>query len=62
MQGMSFRSWQVTKGLSHGLDRASGFAGGARRVEGGRTLEGDGQREAGYWGQRGEEASVLTAA
>lgn len=38
------------------------WTGGARCVEGGRTLEGDGQREAGYWGQRGEEASVLTAA
>lgn len=25
MQGMSFKSWQVTEGPSHGLERALGF-------------------------------------
>lgn len=47
---MSFKCWQVTEGPFRGLQRALGFAGGAWPVEGRSTLEGDGQREANYWG------------
>lgn len=49
-QVVSFNCWQVTEGLCRDLERALGFAGGAWPVLGRSTLEGDGQREADYWG------------